>query len=216
MSKGFRTMNPLILVVVGISMATGPMQKSVKSAAPPFGTTRVAVVNIGKVFNQYERATVFKADLEKTLKPFKDDAKRINKNIASWEDSLAIEDLDAASKTRYKEKIIHAKRQLEDMGQQIQKDLGTRQEENLVMLWKEVMMGISAVATDRKIDVVFGYGDPIEKELLDLFPNVNRKMQAMDVGSTVPLFANRRVDISDEVVRVLNDRAKKLPPRQKW
>ena len=65
-------------------------------------------------------------------------------------------------------------------------------------------MGIKTVATHHKIDVVFGYGDPMEKELLDLFPNVNRKMQAMDTGSTIPLFVTPRADLSEEVVRNLN------------
>ena len=96
------------------------------------------------------------------------------------------------TKQAYEEKIINGKRQLEDMGRNIQAKLGAKQETNLVTLWKEVQMGIDAVAKDQKIDVVFGYGDPMEKNLLELFPNVNRKMQAMDLGSTVPLFLTPR------------------------
>jgi Skp family chaperone for outer membrane proteins len=203
-------MNPVILVVVSISMAIEPMQKSVKTQAPQFGTTRVAVVNIGKVFNQYDRAKEFKADLEKTLQPFKDKAKRLTKNIESWEAAVKNKDFRAASKEAYEEKIINAKRELEDMGRKIQADLGARQEQNLITLWKEVQMGISAVATDQKIDVVFGYGDPVEKDLLDLFPNVNRKMQAMDLGSTVPLFMTKRVDITEIVVHNLNHWTREL------
>jgi hypothetical protein len=44
----------------------------------------------------------------------------------------------------------------------------------------------------------------MEKNLLDQFPNVNRKMQAMDVGSTVPLYVHGSVDLSQAVVDTLN------------
>jgi Skp family chaperone for outer membrane proteins len=208
-------MSPFILVIVGIAAAIEPAQKGVNSPAPQFGTTRIAVVNIGKVFNEYSRAIEFKADLEKTLRPFKDKADRINKKIASWEAAVKNEDFHASSKEEYQEKIINGKRELEDMGQKIQKDLGARQEQNLVTLWKEVTTGINSVAANQKIDVVFGYGDVVDKDLLDLFPNVNRKMQAMDLGSTVPLYANRRCDISGEVVRLLNQQARDKEPLRK-
>ena len=197
-------MSPLFLAIVGITIAAAPTQRNGRDQTPPLGTTRIAVVNIGQVFNHYDRAKAFKADLEKTLKPFKDEANRITKNSAKWKAAIDNMDFQAATKEEYEEKIINAKRQLEDMSRKIQVELGAKQEQNLVTLWKEVQIGIKTVATHHKVDVVFGYGDPIEKELLDLFPNVNRKMQAMDLGSTVPLFTSPRADISDEVVRNLN------------
>src|ERR1700683_5591458 len=99
------------------------------------------------------------------------------------------EDFVDFSKEEYHEKIIHAKRELEDMAADMSRLLGEKQQETLVSLWKEVQDGIKTYAEKNGIDIVFGYGDPMEKELLDRFPNVNRKMQAMDLGSTVPLFA---------------------------
>ena len=37
------------------------------------------------------------------------------------------------------------------------------------------------------------------------FPNINRKMQAMDLGSTVPLYIHGSVDLSYAVTKTLND-----------
>ena len=48
---------------------------------------------------------------------------------------------------------------------------------------------------------VLAYGDPIDKEVLDRFPNVNRKMQSMDLGGTVPMFISERADITSGVER---------------
>lgn len=198
-------MSPVILAILGISLAV-PAMPIVKDSTPEFGTVRIAVVNIGEVFNRYDRARAFKADLEKTLAPYKNEAARITTNMKRWEMIVQDKELEAATRADYEGKLINSKRQLEDMSRKIQAELGKKQEQNLVALWREVQMGIKDVAADQKIDIVFGYGDPMEKELLDLFPNINRKMQAMDAGSTVPLFVTPRADLSGEVVRNLNNR----------
>src|SRR5262249_21233390 len=115
----------------------------------------------------------------------------------------------------YERKIIDAKRQLEDMSRDIQAQLGKKQEANLVTLWKNVQAAIKTHALEKNIDIVLAYGDPVDKALLDLFPNINRKMQAMDQGSTIPLFVSSRVDITDAVVELLNNGQpfKKIQPK---
>ena len=93
----------------------------------------------------------------------------------------------------------------------MQKMLGKRQEDNLVTLWKEVNLGISKVSEAYGFQIVFGYGDPLDKALMDLFPNINRKMQAMDTGGAVPLYVHGSVDLSHAVTETLNRWAR--PPR---
>lgn len=166
--------------------------------------TRVAVVNIGEVFNKYERAKAFKEDLENTLKPYKDQAKKITEHIKQLEAELAKPQLPPVQRAQYEDAIKKDKRSLEDMSADISRLLGKKQEENLVLLWNEVNMGIKAVSDAYGFQIVLGYGDPIEKDLLHKFPNVNRKMQAMDLGSTVPLYIHGSVDISPIVVTTLN------------
>ena len=196
---GFAAM--LAGVVAGSSylFASGP-----STVQPQQQGTKIAVVNIGKVFNEYTRAKAFKAELESTLKPYKDKAKTLNDQITGWEKALKDGTVKPQDKDNYVAAITKNRRELEDMSLQIQKDLGHRQEQNLVTLWKEVDMGIAAVAKSQNYQIVFGYGDPIEKDLLSLFPNVNRKMQAMDLGSTVPLYIDPNNDISAIVVYNLN------------
>ena len=167
--------------------------------------TKVAVVNIGLVFNKYTRAIAFKADLEATLAPFKDKAKKLTDQAKGWEEALQGGKVPEKDREQYINAIKQNRRELEDMSAKIQKDLGVKQEQNLVTLWKEVDMGIAAVAKSQGYQIVLGYGDPMEKELLHLFPNVNRKMQAMDLGSSVPLYVADSADISPIVVYNLNE-----------
>src|ERR1700686_2168534 len=100
--------------------------------------TKIAVVNIGQVFNEYERAKAFKADLERTLQPYKDKGKKLADQIAAWKEDLKKPTLDPRQRSQYEDSIKANQRQLEDMSAEIQRVLGSKQEENLVTLWKEV------------------------------------------------------------------------------
>ena len=82
------------------------------------------------------------------------------------------------------------------------------QEDHLVGLFNDIQSAIKAYATEHKIDLVVGYGEPHDKALNRLFPNINRKMQAMDGGGVVPLFLAPHVDISADLTKLLNKRAR--------
>jgi len=73
-------------------------------------------------------------------------------------------------------------------------------------------MGISKVSEAYGFQIVLGYGDPLDKALMDLFPNINRKMQAMDAGGAVPLYVHGSVDLSEAVTGTLN---RWIEPQQK-
>jgi hypothetical protein len=96
------------------------------------------------------------------------------------------------------------------MSRDIERILAKRQEDNLVAVWTEIQTAIKSYATEKQIDLVLAYGDPVEKELLDRFPNVKRKMESMDLGGTTPLHFAAHVDISNAVVKRIHDlRAKR-------
>ena len=179
-------------------------QGGTPAAAAAQQGTKIAVVNIGEVFNKYKRAQAFKADLEATLAPYKDKAKKLTEQSKFWEDEARKPTTKPADAENLVNAINKNKRDLEDMSTEISKLLGKKQEDNLVTLWKEVNMGIEAVAKAYGYQIVLGYGDPMEKDLLNHFPNVNRKMQAMDLGSTVPLYIHGSIDLSPVIVDTLN------------
>jgi Skp family chaperone for outer membrane proteins len=166
--------------------------------------TKIAVVNIGLVFNQYKRAQGFKAELEKTLEPFKTKAKKLTDEMKAWSDEMRKPNFDIKMKSTYDNAILKNQRELEDMDRDIKNLLGKKQEDNLVTLWKEVNTGVERVAAAYGFQIVFGYGDPMDKETLSKFPNINRKMQAMDTGSTVPLYVHGSVDLSQAIADTLN------------
>jgi hypothetical protein len=104
----------------------------------------------------------------------------------------------------FQDSITKNKRQLEDLAAEMRKLLGKKSEDNLVMLWKESNDCIKRVGEAYGFSIVMGYGDPLEPALMDLFPNVNRKMGAMDAGGAVPLYVHPSSDLSNAVTQTLN------------
>lgn len=165
--------------------------------------TRVAVVNIGTVFSKYKKAENFKAEMEATLKPYKDQAEQIKKSILEHQEGLKkLNPTDTKLREQYENNLRILRRQLEDIDLEARKKIGKRQEEHLVQLYKEVNDHIKAVAQTNGIHIVLGFGEP-PGDLLNI-KNIERKLTAMDMGGVVPLFFHESLDISETVVLSLN------------
>jgi len=192
------------VLVAGAISANYLFAQPANTSQPQTGT-KVAVINIGHVFNHYKRAAAFKTELEKAFEPFKTKAKKLTDEIKSWEDDIRDKKATPQIVENRQELIKRNKRELEDLSTEMQRLLGKRQEDNLLTLWKEVNLGITKVSEAYGFQIVLGYGDPLDKGMMDLFPNVNRKMQAMDGGASVPLYVHGSVDLSHAVTVTLNN-----------
>jgi Skp family chaperone for outer membrane proteins len=165
--------------------------------------TRVAVVNIGVVFTKYEKAKNFKTEMEGTLKPFKEQAEKIKKDILAFQNAINDPKYPEKDKEQYAQAIRGLKRQLEDLDLEARKKIGKRQEDHLIQLYREVAQHIQAVASANGIHLVLGFGEPPDVDLMT-FPNINRKLTGMDMGAMVPLYYHSTLDISEVVVTSLN------------
>ena len=184
--------------------ATAALADKTNVKAGAVGTTKVAVFNIGVVFTKYQRALDIKEETATDIKRFQAEAKELVENIKAWDIARQNRDLSQKKKDLYEERIINAKRQLEDLDRQARTQVGKSQEAKITMLWKDVRAAVKTYAADHDLQLVISYGDPMQAEQLDLFPNINRKMQSMDQGAGVPFFVGPGVDISDALVEMLN------------
>ncbi len=167
-------------------------------------STRVAVVNVGLVFSKYDKATALKAQLEATLKPFRDEGEKIKAEAMRY--GKAIQEnpkLDLKTKESYETYLLSLKRKMEDLDAQARKLVGKQQEEQIVTLYKELAGAVDRYAKSNGIHAVLGYGEQIEGDMFS-FPNVSRKMNGMDLGSTTPLYIAPGVDISQAIIDTLN------------
>jgi Skp family chaperone for outer membrane proteins len=180
------------------------------------GTAKVAVFNLALVFNKYERTAEIKKEVAHDLKQLQEEAKELQQDLAVWQAALQKGNLSEAKRDAYEEKVINARRRLEDMNREARSKVGKSQETNLVVLWKDIREATSAYAKEHDLQLVIAYGDPKEIEQADLFPNVNRKMQLLDIGGATPFFMAPGVDISEAIIERLNRqyREKKAEPAE--
>lgn len=194
-------MNRMTWIVA--SLATVATMSLAGQAQAQTTGTRVGVVNIGTVFTKYQKAVDFNKEMENTLKPFKDQADKIKKDMLAYQGGVDDPKTDAKLKEQYVQAIRALKRKLEDLDLDARKAIGQKQETHLIQLYKEVSDHIQAVSNANGIHVVLGFGEPPAADLLS-FRNINRKVAAMDMGAVIPLYFHSSLDISETVVASLN------------
>ncbi len=175
------------------------------SKARPQATTgtRVAIVNVGLVFSKYEKAKFYKSELETTLRPFKTEGEKIAENMKKYAAAAKDKNVDAKLKDQYEQYLLKLKRDMEDLDMQARKQIGKKQEDQIIILYKEVTGAIQAFAKSNNYQLVLGYGQQIEGDPYS-FANINRMMQGMDLGSATPIYLEGSVDISQAIVDTLN------------
>lgn len=194
-----KTILVLGLATVMLGCLTGRLQ-----AQQP--GTRVAIVNVGLVFSKYEKAMFYKAELETTLKPYKEKGEKIAAEMKKYGEPLKEKRVtDPKLKDQYEQYLLKLKRDMEDIDREARNLIGKKQEDQIITLYKEVIGAIQTFATAHGYHLVLGYGQQIEGDPYS-FANINRIMQGMDLGSTTPLFLVGGVDISQAVVDSLNVR----------
>lgn len=165
--------------------------------------SRIAVVNVGKVFIEYEKAKYIKRALQDQVKPYKDKMDKWHREMTEYQNLLQKHD-PRFSEEELQKKIADHKHSLEDANQAVRKLVGKDSEEQLVALWKEIIATAKKHAESQGYLMVLGYGDPVDAKELHGFANINRKMQGMDAGGVTPLYAHPSCDITDGLIARLN------------
>jgi Skp family chaperone for outer membrane proteins len=174
-------------------------------AAP--AQTRVAFINIETVFQNYQKAVVYKKEMEKLIEPFKAKADKLKAEILQWQRDL--QDVKMIgnknfNKEQWEAGIVKNKRDLEDLGKEVGQIIGKKNEEQVVQLYKEVNEKVQAVALDRGFQVVMCYGESTKLPPLG-YENISRKVQGMEgSGCTSFMYIAPGLDISQAVIDLLN------------
>lgn len=170
----------------------------------PGGTTRVAIINLGYVLGKYERATAVKEEVQAEMGKLRDEAKKHMENIAVWQNALQTNQFKNGTKEQYEEKLIVAKRKLEDLTRTAQTKVGKAQQAQLQTLWSEIHEAVKTYSAAHGIDLVMAYGEPIDKKEWMTSMNLDRKLRGLDQGAALPFFVAPGVDITEAIAEQLN------------
>jgi uncharacterized protein with WD repeat/Skp family chaperone for outer membrane proteins len=190
----------LALTLTASSWAAAPAH--VPAAKPG---TKVAIVNLTYVIKNYQKFKKFQEEIKDAVLPYqeKDSAYKAEG------EKLAAEAKDDKT-TLFRRREIENR--IEELNKAIasnkktaEKDLTTVQHKQLKVLYMDVEEAARRYARENKIDLVLHYNDAATTKDLYSEQNIARKMQA---GALMPLFAAPGVDISKDLLTVLNDKYK--------
>jgi Skp family chaperone for outer membrane proteins len=179
----------------GARPATGPAP----SAAAP--RTRIALLNLHHVINNYDKFKAYKEDLKQSITPFQKKEKEM-KDLA---ERLVKEKTNQTTTAQRKEAIDGEMRELnrkwEDLKAEFTKQMGKKQGQQMVILYGDVRTIAERYAQSHNFDMVLHYNDATDPRDYWSEANVSRKMQA---GALMPIYYTAGMDISQDVINTLN------------
>jgi Skp family chaperone for outer membrane proteins len=193
----FARMAALALLV--LHAATGSAQSQEKKEAP---RVKIAVVNYGYLFTNYDGAKAMKRGLDDELKPLKEEAEGIKTTLLALKASLDSVKGNADASAVIQQQMRDGAKSLEDLDAKARALVGKKQETGLVDLWKDVNNAVNQYAAANDYDLVFGYGDPPNLDP-HTFANVNRRMTTMDAGTVILAYVRNGGDITQQVLELL-------------
>lgn len=165
-------------------------------AAAPAGQTRVAVMNMARVAQEYEKTAVLRkaietdtADYEKQLKDIQ--AKMQKFNPMPTDPKLA----EDAQK-----QLLALKHQGEDITAERNRIITEKSTQGEKTIYKDIKAAVEVFAHSRNIDLVLFYND-VTDPAIEYSPQA---LQKRIVTSGMPIYTSQGTDISAEVTHVLN------------
>jgi Skp family chaperone for outer membrane proteins len=206
--KGGNPVKKLMLILLalglfGIGAGLGPLfsgqvPKEFEGKAP---TPKILIVNVTAVIERDGRRKKFRADLLENNADFKAKVNKLEKEI----DPRTPGDLDISLSNDWSdnEPIRKKRQELENLYREAEQKAGKKYEQFMTVLWRDMELAIRKCAECYGHNLAIAYGDPADQELRNGFPNINRKMVAMDSGDCVPLYVHCSADITDAVAETM-------------
>jgi Skp family chaperone for outer membrane proteins len=171
-------------------------QQGTAPAARP--ASKIGVVNLPLVIKNYKKYQNYEKILEGMAKEYTTREEALKAQLMKDKENLT----KATDKDAIEQHMKQLQRQLEDYNAQFKKDFSKKQEEQLVLLYKEVEYMVSQVAKMNGLELVFQYGDVIDKKDAYNPAIIQRKVLG---GMCLPMYAVGGLDISEQVYKSLNN-----------
>jgi Skp family chaperone for outer membrane proteins len=186
-------------VKLGAQQGTGTQTQT---QPPASRGNKVAVINLAKVINNYDKWKSFKDEYKKEYdRVFEDRVKGLRASYEAYKKQIEDpKELPDKKETANKE-IKKLERQIQDIAEEAKAILGKKEADEFVQLYREVRDAVGACAKYYGIDVVMHYNDAFDPKDMDTPQNVARKMGQ---AGCMPLYVNPECDLSDVVTGYLN------------
>ena len=193
------------LVAAGTLWADPPGAGSPPVPARPAAAprTKIALLNLTYVISYYEKYKAYKEEMKKQAQPYEDKIKAKQADMEVLRKELT-DPQKTPSETRRQEiqdKLKADQRDIQDLNDDAKNKLAKEASDQMVLLYKEVQAAAGGYARAHDFDLVLQYNEPLDPKDYYSPANIERKMGA---GALIPLYYSNGMEISQDVLAMLN------------
>ena len=177
-----------------------------KAAVAAEGRSRVALLNISHVIKNYQKAVALNSEMKELFTPLQAKTKAKNAQLEALAKEVQLKP-DQRDNLEKQARIL--KRELEDISNEAQNIITKKQDDMVVLIYREIQDAAQRTAISHGYDMVLHYNDPTTSAEYWSPANIVRKMQA---GACMPIYFAPGIDISADVVNSLNQAYSRLAP----
>jgi Skp family chaperone for outer membrane proteins len=194
--KGLLRAGSVCLILGALLLAGRSWSETKKEARRP--RSRIALLNLSHVIRNYDKFKNYQKAMKAAVAPFSAKEKAIRAEL----EKLNKEEFEVARTARRGA----LQQELEDLKNKFQTTMARKQGKQLKTLYKDIQEAARRYAQAHDIELVLHYNDASDKKDYWSEANVARKMQA---GACMPLYAADGLDISKEILTMLNEKLRR-------
>ena len=193
------------VVTLGLALYVGgrlTADPGAPAEAGPAPTMKVRLVNLQYVIKNYKRTEALRNEHAEVFKQYDAQIKQLKDTIEGRQKQLTDPNL-ADKRDAIEKEIKRLQREMQDKTEEARTALDKKQGDLIVLVYKEVDDAVRTFARTSNIELVLHYNDAVLESDRNSAANIARKMSA---GACMPMYMLPTLDISQEIVNVLNNK----------
>lgn len=203
-------------VVVAVAAVVGASRLWAEDKGKkPAPRTRIGLVNLTYVINNYDKYKEFKIEVQKFVEPYQKRDAELRSQLEELRKQATKPSLvptageDREEKTKaeaLEEKAKKIEREIEDNSTKVKLKMGKKSDDAMKLIYMDIYSVTQNYARENDLDLVLHYNDAITKEDFFSAQNIARKL---NTGGLMPLYSKWDMDISRDLVVLLNQKMNK-------
>jgi Skp family chaperone for outer membrane proteins len=189
-----------LVLALGVLCVVGQLWARQNPPTQAAQRTRVALLNLTYVIKNYGKYSSFQSEIKKLIEPFQNTDTQYRKEAEELSKQIT-PTTTAEKRAEIERKLKDIQRKVEDNNAEAKVVLGKKTDDEMKIVYMDVVAAAQGYATSHEFDLVLHYNDAVTKEDYFSAANISRKLQS---GALMPLYAAPGMDISQEVVNLLN------------
>jgi Skp family chaperone for outer membrane proteins len=168
--------------------------------------SKVGLINMAAVLKGYNKFSVYNNEIEKIRIEYEGKDAELKKKHQAWQAYNADPKRTQAEKEQGEMSLVQLARAIEDNKKAYGVVRAKKSDEQMIQMWREVEEAIKRFAPGNGYQLVMHYSEPLSDADKYSAPNIQRKLVGPgSSGGVCPVYFAQEMDISQDIVRKLNE-----------